>query len=348
MNSKSISLGYVSTRYIGSKRKLVGWIFKKLEKLKYQTVLDAFSGTCSVACEFKKRGKKVVCNDLLKSNYYVAVALIENSSQKLTRKDVSFILSRHEGVKYPKFIQNTFRGIYYTDQENAWLDRTVTNIHLIKNRYKKALAFYALFQSCLIKRPFNLFHRKNLYLRLARVNRTFHNHRTWERPFPEYFKKFAYEANAYIFSNGLKNKAWNLDVSSIKDTNFDLVYIDPPYISANGQGVDYHHYYHFLEGLCDYKNWSKKIDYKSKHLRLKPISNIWGKKSCAEKAFDDLFRKFQDSILVVSYRSPGFPTVSILKDLLGQYKTKIRIYSRCYKYVLSSKSNGSEILLVGI
>jgi len=35
--------------------------------------------------------------------------------------------------------------------------------------------------------------------------------------------------------------------------NYDLAYIDPPYISAQGVGVDYLEFYHFLEGLVGWK-----------------------------------------------------------------------------------------------
>ena len=44
--------------------------------------------------------------------------------------------------------------------------------------------------------------------------------------------------------------------------SYDLVYVDTPYISSKGVGVDYLHFYHFLEGLTDYDNWKSRIDYR--------------------------------------------------------------------------------------
>jgi len=143
-----IDLDYVTTRYQGSKRRISSWMLEQIREFQYQTVLDALSGTASVAYEFKKRGKEVVCNDILKSNYYTALALIENSQEILDEKDILFVLSRHQEFDYPTFIQDTFKGIYYTAEENAWLDLVVTNIRKLENPYKKALAFFALFQSC--------------------------------------------------------------------------------------------------------------------------------------------------------------------------------------------------------
>lgn len=335
-----------STRFQGCKKRILPWIFDKIGNLNYETVLDAFNGSASVAYEFKRRGKEVTCNDILKSCYFSALGLIENSHELLSDKEISYVTTYQKGKAYPNFVQETFRGIYYTEEENRWIDMAITNIQELSDMYKKALALHALFQSCLIKRPFNLFHRRNLSLRLANVKRTFHNHKTWKRSFTTYFKKFALEANASIFSNGKENRAWNFDVLSIPEESFDLVYIDPPYVAPNGKSVDYQRYYHFLEGLCDYEHWPEKINYDSCNLRLKDKQNNWGKKETVERSFRELFEKFCDSILIVSYRSPSFPSKTTLKELLEQYKTEVQVFTLSRKYALSKRSN-SEILLIG-
>ena len=301
MIAQAQDMAYVSTRYPGSKRRLAPWILAQTKDIQFSSVLDAFGGTGSVSYAFKRAGKQVTYNDILKSSYYAGLALIENSRCKLTDEEVTKLLSKDDDVSYPTFIRDTFRGIYFTDEENAWLDTVVTNIGHMTNRFKRALAFHALFQSCLIKRPFNSFHRRNLYLRLAQVERNFHNHTTWERPFEQYFKKFSTEANACVFDNGKSNVALNLDVFKIRRRQFDLVYVDAPYISAGGTRVNYYRFYNFLEGLCQYNNWGKELDYKSKYLISKPDGWAHGKKT-VKGYFKDLFEKFQDSALVVSYR----------------------------------------------
>jgi adenine-specific DNA-methyltransferase len=346
MTSSVFSNQYPSTRYQGSKRKVAQWIVDKTKHLNYKSVLDGFCGTCSVAYEFKKLGKEVTCNDILKSNYITAIALIANSREMLNEKEVEDILCKHDERNYSDFVERTFKGIYYTDKENRWIDTIIQNIQCIENPFKKAIALFALFQSCLIKRPFNLFHRKNLQLRLNHVERAFHNHVTWERRFDECFKEFVKEANACVFSNGFKNNALNMDIFNLEETAFDLVYVDPPYISPDGKTVDYYHFYHFLEGLCDYDMWGKRIDYGSKNLRLKSKVNSWMRQETTVKAFERLFENFQDSIIIVSYRSPGSPSKSVLKTLLEQFKENVGVYSIRRKYALS-KRNNHEILLIG-
>ncbi len=259
---------FPSTRFQGSKLKIVDWIWEAIKDLNFNSALDAFGGTACVGYMLKEKGKRVTYNDILKFNWYIGLALIENDSIKLTEKDVDFLLTRHSEIKYSTFVYDTFKDIYFTDEENRWVDMIVTNINLFDDIYKKALAYFALFQSCIIKRPFNLFHRKNLYLRFSDVERNFGNKATWDTPFESHFIKFVDEANQAVFSNGKQNRALNLDVFDIEG-EFDLVYIDTPYISKNGVGVDYFDFYHFLEGLINYSKWSEMIDYRTKHKKLK-------------------------------------------------------------------------------
>jgi adenine-specific DNA methylase len=130
---------------------------------------------------------------------------------------------------------------------------------------------------------------------------------------------------------------------------YDLVYIDPPYISARGVAVDYRGFYHFLEGLTMYDEWGQHIDRRSKHRRLKPQPSEWTDKKHIYGAFDRLFCRYRESILVVSYRSDGIPSESELVSLLKQYKRDVRAeHFGQYKYVLSTNSESKEILLIGI
>lgn len=336
---------FPSTRFQGSKAKLVDWIWDSIENLHFDTALDAFGGTGAVSHLLKRRGKQVAYNDSLRFNYFIGSALVENSSQVLSDEDVEWLLGRHHGIKYPDVIQRLFHAIYYTDEENAWLDQTVTNIRRIANPYKQAIAFFALFQACIVKRPFNLFHRKNLYVRFRDVKRSFGNKVTWDKPFDEWFRHFVIEANRAVFDNGRDNKALNLDPLQIPG-DFDLVYIDTPYISSKGVGVDYLHFYHFLEGLTMYDQWADRIDYGRKHRPLKGAGGEWVDKNRIHDAFARLFDRYKNSVLVVSYRDNGIPSEQALVDLLRQHKqTVIEVKKKNYKYVLSTYSS-CELLFI--
>ena len=337
---------FPSTRFQGSKLKIVDWIWDAIKNLKFDSCLDAFGGTGSIGYFLKTKGKKVTYNDILKFNWYFGLALIENELVKLTQREINFLVTSHEGVKYPTFVFDNFKDIYFTDDENRWIDMVVTNIELLDNIYKKAIAYFALCQACIIKRPFNLFHRKNLYIRFSEVERNFGNKATWDKPFEIHFRNFVEEANQAVCCNNQKNKALNLDAFSLNN-KFDLVYIDTPYISKRGVGVDYFSFYHFLEGLVNYQAWSEMIDYCSKHRRLKGNGSVWIDKKQIYLAFDRLFNKFKESILIVSYRSDGIPTIAELKDIMKKYKPHVDESKRTnYKYVLSNNQS-EEVLLIG-
>lgn len=344
-----------STRYQGSKRKILPWIYENIKNLKFETVLDGFGGTGSVSYLFKLMKKKVTFNDILLSNYQVGVALIENDSVKLNQKDLDFLLHVN-GFNYPSFIQDTFKDIYYLNDENKWLDMVTFNIEMLSENYcgellkkKKALSYYILFQACLCKRPFNLFHRKNLYIRTANVNRSFGNKTTWDTDFKTLFIKFYDEVSKKNFSNGFKNRAICKDILEIRNKNFDLIYLDPPYARPDGRSPkNYYSLYHFLEGLVNYKQWSDMIDWSTVNKRLIKKKSGWDKNK-TEVNLDILFKKFQDSIIVISYGEPGNPSIQKITESLKQYKSRVSVLKKPYKYRLNSNNgkNMNEVLIIG-
>ena len=337
---------FPSTRYQGSKRKLLPWIASCLRGLSFQTALDAMSGTASVAYLLKRMGKQVTANDRLRANAEIAYALIENNHARLTEADIENAIRPQPGVRYRHFIAETFGQIYFTDAENRWLDIVTQNLDRIRNPYRRALLRFALFQACLAKRPFNLFHRKNLDLRLREVPRGFGNKAAWDRPFPEHFRRFARQASAAVFDNGYSNRAWRGDALLAPD-HWDLVYLDPPYLRADGLGADYPGFYHFLEGLCQYRRWPKLLDRNNPHLRLKSETDPWLDPAQTRKLFQQLIGRFVDSILVVSYRSDGIPSEPEIVTMLTAAGKRTKVYRHVPRpYVLSRNRASQELLFI--
>ncbi|WP_294357589.1 DNA adenine methylase [uncultured Clostridium sp.] len=338
---------FPSTRYQGSKAKIVDWIWENIKDLEFNTALDLFGGTGCVSYKLKKNGKEVIYNDILKFNSIIGKALIENDSEIVTDSDIEKILTKNN-KNYPTFIQDNFSHIFYLDEENRWLDYVSYNIRNMENEYKKCMAYFALFQSCIIKRPYNLFHRANLYVRTSEVKRGFGNKATWDKSFEEHFRNFIDEANKAVFNNkkkciSLNYNARNFPVEKYKP---DLVYIDTPYINSKGIGTDYLDFYHFLEGMVRYDEWDELILHKYKHKTIKGKGeNPWNNKKKILAEFDTIFSKFKDSILVVSYRDNGIPTHEEIVDLLKMYKSEVVDVSKEYKYVLSTEKS-NEMLII--
>lgn len=322
------------TRYYGSKRKIISKIWENIEKeqLEFNSVLDLFGGTGTFAYKAKLEGKQVIYNDIFKFNHLIGKAFIQNSTIKLTQSDINFLTTKHQKYQYKFYIKEHYHDIYFLDDENELIDIIVQNIAQLKSSTKQSMAFYALFQTTLIKRPFNTFHRKNLSLRIRDVKRTFGNKVTWEKDLIETFKKFCYDINSYVFSNSQQNKAINSSALKCKATA-DLIYIDPPYISKNGSHVDYHSRYHFLEGLVNYDNFIKTINQNKINKEVMINKSLeFESKHTIHDDIDQLISKYKDKIIIFSYRNNGIPSQNELQKMFKKYD-KV-----CTEYILNNHS----------
>jgi len=339
---------FPSTRYQGSKRKIAQRIVSELNDLDYVRVLDAFGGTAAVSYAFKIAGKHVRYNDALRFNHQIGLALIENDEITLDEATAANIGVGRTDTSYGSVIQDNFSGIYFTDEENQWLDVAIGNIRSIENQFERALAWFSLFQSAMSKRPYNLFHRRNLYMRLSDVDRSFGNKKTWDRSFEYHFRKFAKLANAAVVNGGSHSFSRCQDAIGFESNEMDLVYLDPPYVSSSGTGVDYHDFYHFLEGMMHYDQWPSMIDRTSKHLRLTSENNGWCNQRTNKKMFRLIFERYASCILAVSYRSDGTPSIEALVSMIGYFKKSVSVIDMSRnQYALSKRKNTREMLIIG-
>ena len=337
---------FPTTRYQGSKRRLLPWLGEELSGLDFDTALDLFSGTASVSYLLKALGKEVTSNDQLSFNREIAEALVVNEEARLAPEGLLDLGTVVADRSYERLIEREFEGVFYLGEENRWLDTAIQNLHGDFSGFERSLGLYALFQACLSKRPYNLFHRANLSMRTADVERSFGNKKTWERSFEDHCSKHLSGANAAVFFSGRSHRAVSHDFRAV-DGDFDLVYMDPPYTPERGRGVDYLDFYHFLEGLMNYLDWGERIDRSKKHLPWTAKEpNPWCDVDLVRGAFEEAFDRYRHSTLVVSYRDDGQPSISdIVSTLRAAGRPEPRVRSRPYQYALSRKSS-QEVLII--
>lgn len=340
------------TRYYGSKRKLVDKIWEALEQhnIQFNSMLDVFGGTGIVSYYMLKKGKEVFYNDILSFNCIIATALMQSRKGILSEKEALDLLKKKDNINYKHIISEQFKDIYFLDWENEIIDIVVQNI-LLMNPDKQASAYYILFQSCLIKRPFNLFHRKNLNLRTNFTSANFGNKVTWEQSFEKLFVKFAKELNEFQFNVLPKCKISNLSALNC-NINADLVYIDPPYFSKyNRSSITYHNRYHFLEGLMHYSDIPNLIDNDKVNKEIRFGKNQeFEQRSRFLNDLSILLEKHQKSIIALSYTTEGFPSIDELKSLVCKYKKVVYV---CYlgKHSFALNRNNQfrqEVLIIGM
>ncbi len=316
-----------TTRYMGSKYKLLDFIWDSVSHLEFNSVLDAFSGTGCVGYMFKAKGKKVTTNDMLKYSFHNAKSVIENNEVTLTDKDIDMLLNAR--VLTDKFIRKTFKDLYFSQPDYLFLEEVFERIKTLDCSYKKSLAIASLCRACVKKRPRGLFTyvgdryddgRKDLMLTMQ-----------------EQFIAATDVLNGAVFSNQNKNESHCSDIFDLNLAPHDLVYIDPPYCSTKSDN-DYLRRYHFVEGLCSY--WKEdEIDYKTKTRKIK--SKKTGFKSAKEiyESFDRLFAKYPESILAVSYSSNSLPTKDEMLELLSKHKKNVDVKELDYTYYFANSAS---------
>ncbi|WP_329802644.1 Dam family site-specific DNA-(adenine-N6)-methyltransferase [Holdemanella biformis] len=334
---------YPPTRYMGSKSKLLNEIWDAISKYEVNTVLDLFSGSGIVSYMFKCKGMTVLSNDYMAMSAIFTKAMIENNHTHLNEHEAKELLCEPSIVD--TFVSDTFKDLYYTDEDNHTIDILRTNINQMKDEYKQAIAKTALIRACMKKRPRGIF--------------TYTGHRyddgrkDLKLSFETQFLNAVELVNKAVFNNGKSNKSFNNDAMTLDCQNVDLVYIDPPYYSPTSDN-EYVRRYHFVEGIA--RNWDGvEIQTNTKTKKFKNYPTPFSTKTGAYQAFDDLFYKYKDSILLVSYSSNSLPSKDEMINLLQKYKKCVDVIPINYTYFFGNqrdakthRNNVEEYLFLAI
>ena len=333
---------YPPTRFMGSKSKLLSEIWSVVSQFNVNTVVDLFSGSGVVGYMLKAQGKAVVSNDYMAMSATFTKAMIENNTVTLPLEEAKELLVAHKESDH--FVATTFKGLYYSDEENDLIDTLRTNIAAMKDQYKQAIAMTSLIRACLKKRPRGIF--------------TYTGHRyddgrqDLKKSLAQQFLESVDAVNKSIFDNGKTNFSKHGDAMDLKVENADLVYIDPPYYSPLSDN-EYVRRYHFVEGLA--RDWKDvEIQEHTQTKKFKSYPTPFSTRKGAADAFDKLFKKFANSILVVSYSSNSQPTQDEMVAIMAKYKEHVEVIPIDYKYSFGNQSDAKthrntvqEYLFVG-
>lgn len=334
---------YPQFRYMGSKHRLLPWIHGVLGRLEFESAADPFVGSGCVAYLLKTMGKKVAASDFLNFPVVLAEATIANDSQTISPAAVKRLLASSNAE--PGFIESTFSGIFYTPEDLRFLDRVTANIRNLRNIHQRRLAMAALIRSCLKKQP------RGVFTVSGDLSRYDDGRRDLQLSLEEHFVEQVDVFNRIVFSNGKSNSALRADVFAETPARPDLVYLDPPYVPRADDNC-YMKRYHFLEGLsCHWRG--VRILEKTKVKKLEKPYTPFSYRKSAESAFDRLFARYRDSIIVLSYSSNGYPDLDRLTALLARYKRQIQVHQRPHRYHFGThaaveRAETSEYLIVGL
>lgn len=313
------ALLYPPTRYMGSKNKLLKEIWNVASQFKFDTAVDLFSGSGIVGYMFKAQNKRVISNDYMAMSACFTKAMVENNDTTLSNADALKLLEPKR--ESDRFVETTFKDLYYSDDDNRLIDILRTNIKALRNQYKRAIAMAALIRACTKKRPRGIFTytgmryddgRRDIHLGLR-----------------EQFLEAVEAINGAVFDNHKENKSRNGDAMDLQPVENSLIYIDPPYYSQLGDN-EYVRRYHFVEGLA--RNWEGvEIQEHTQTKKFRSYPTPFSTRKGAADAFDQLFKKFKNNILLVSYSSNSLPTQDEMVSIMSKYK-KVEVVPVDYKY----------------
>ena len=335
---------YPPTRFMGSKSKLITEIIGVASHFKYESVLDLFSGSGVVGYAFKSLGKRVVCNDYMAMSATFAKAMIENNTVKLSVEEAEQLLI-DKGLGNT-FVEDKFKGLYFSDEDNQLIDILRGNIWAMDDKYKQAVAMTALIRACTKKRP------RGIFTYVGSGEKHNDGRRDLKISMKQQFLEGVEAVNSAVFDNNQKNESVWGDAMDVDVDSPDLVYIDPPYYSTKSDN-EYVRRYHFIEGLArDWKGVEIQEHTKTKKFRSYPTP--FSSRTGASTAFDTLFKKYKDSIIIVSYSSNSLPTREEMVAILNKYKDNVEVVPIDYTYFFGNQSSAKthnnvvqEYLFVG-
>lgn len=326
---------------MGSKYRLLPHLERTFAQLGGDTAVDAFSGSGVVSYLLKAQGFQVTSNDFLTFPSIIARATIENSTEVLDGEVVDRICGPAADDR--DFIRRTFDGLYFTQEDRAFLDSAWSHIDLLHG-YKRDIAISGLVLSAARKQPRGVF-------TFTDSTRYADGRRGLKLSLEEHFRECVAAYNAAVFSNGTNSVALTGDVFQMPSTTPDIVYLDPPYAPPKDD-ADYIKRYHFLEGLSVYWRGTTIME-ETRTKKLEKRYTPFAYKRSIEDALARVFKHFGESrALVLSYSSNALPGVDRITELLREVKPVVEVTAIDHKYsfgthATATRRNASEYVFVG-
>lgn len=329
---------YPRLRYMGSKYRLIPHLVEVFDEVGGRTALDAFSGSGVVSYALKCLGYEVTSNDFLAFPRIIADGAIANQRAILSEADVARITG--PSLDGRDFIQTTFDGLYFDAEDRAFLDSAWSHIDVLRGS-KRSLALSALILAAARKQPRGVF--------TFTERRYDDGRRDLRLPLREHYVETVAEYNDIVFDSGKKCRALQSDVFAV-DPKFDLVYLDPPYAPPSDDNC-YIKRYHFLEGLSVY--WrGQQIMENTKTKKLQKRYTPFSYKHTVTDALRDLFKRFSESTIVLSYSSNAVPDAHVIEALLRDVKEDVEVRKIDHRYHFGTHSTARrreavEYLFIG-
>lgn len=327
--------------YIGSKFSLLEFLeesINKVVKKDCNVFCDLFAGTGVVGTYFKRKGYKVISNDIQYYSYVLNRHYIKNHQPLEFRKLFSVINSLEESnvsnrsalvinylnnLKGKKgFIFNNYclggtknkneQRMYFSDGNGAKCDAIRKKIE----EWNSA----------------GLINENEYYFLLASLVESIDKYANTASVYGAFLKQLKKSAQklmvlqpAELIINDQDHEVYNEDINSvIGKIKGDILYLDPPYNQRQ-----YATNYHVLETIAKYDN--PKVHGKTGLRDYSKQKSLYCSRNQVKKSFKDLIDNAKVKYIFLSYNNEGLMSADDIKEIMGargKYGVFTKEYSR--------------------
>jgi DNA adenine methylase len=318
---------FPSTRFMGSKEKLLAPLWGQVGRFRPVSVLDLCSGSGVVSYMLKAQGCRVVSNDYMAMAATISRALVSNNDTRLSPAVIESIAASEDDGD--AFVQRTYGDLYFGAEDTAFIDCARTAIERLDGA-QRDLATAALIRACVKRRPRGIFTYTG--------SRYDDGRRDLKLTLREHFRAAAGAMNAAVFSNERENEVFRRDISTVPpEVDVDLVYLDPPYFSPLSDN-EYVRRYHFVEALAC--GWTGvEIQFETKTRKIRNYPTPFRTEAGTASAFEALADFYRGRPLLISYSSNARPQAEDTITLLRRHRKNVDLVEVDHRYSFGNQGH---------
>ncbi len=285
---------------------------------------DLFAGTGAVGSCFKRKGYKVVANDIQYYSYVLNRHYVGNNGELFFSKLTDEIsnLARVDADNRKKFVCNyltNIRGVAGFIYKNYCLGGTRNKQE--PRQYlsdENGMCCDAIRQKIEAWKQGDLITDDEYYFLIASLIESVDRYANTASVYGAFLKKLKKKAQnklvltpAELIINGGGNKVYNDDVNLVLDKiEGDILYLDPPYNQRQ-----YATNYHLLETIAKYDN--PKIYGKTGLRNYQDQKSLYCSKAQVGKVFKDLILGAKMKYIFLSYNNEGLMSMQDIKKIMS-------------------------------